>query len=146
MNWTWYLFFVIPKYCFFCLHTFSVILCPWNYRKCVAETLFNKIISTIDILKLSSAVCLSPYLLFWKINKKNQHSISWILLIVLNSDTNLWISLHLALITHEALKSMNSSIFQHFTGTGQNWSDRSRVLNSYISYFDGYFGGTGVLP
>ena len=30
------------KYSFFCLHTFSVILCLWNYRKCMAETLFKK--------------------------------------------------------------------------------------------------------
>ena len=68
-TWLWYPFFWIPKYCLFCLHTFTVILCLWKYRKCMAETLFNKIISSIAIL----SKFILPHLLFWKIKNPKLH-------------------------------------------------------------------------
>ena len=81
----------------------------------MAETLFNTIISTIAILSNFILTHLWAHIFYSGKFKKPKiaYIVSWILFIVLNFHTNLWISLHLAVITYNALKSVKSSILQN---------------------------------
>ena len=90
-------------------HTFSIILILSNYRKCMGKSRFSKNWSRTSLHSRFSVLFLwTRKLLFSKRKhriyefRKKQRGF--------NSNTNLRISLHLALITHDATLSVDSSI------------------------------------
>ena len=96
----------------------------------MSETLFNKIISPIAILSKFTLPRLWAHIFYFQKMKNSK----------LNFFTNLWISLHLALITHDAFKSVNSSILTHF------WNEKLILSNSLLFRCNdnsGKFGWSG---
>ena len=105
---------------FVCLDVFSAILCLWNYRKCMTVTLLNKIIFTVAILSKCILLQLRSHIsCFGKQKNPKLHIMNLILFIVSDFLTDLWISraFHLAVITHDALKSISNSKFQNVVFT-----------------------------
>ena len=121
-------------------HTFSVILILSNYRKCMGKSRFSKNWSRTSLHSRFSILFLWTCKLFFLKRKHQTYEFRKIYR-ALNSNTNLLISRHFALITHGRTISVNFSILQleilvyHLTNCGFTVNGTALITNplSWIS-------------